>query len=330
MRVRRNALRCGIHAAAFFLLLLAFQSAVSSNEFASAGYSAGAAAYLNRPLHAKSAALGRAVTAWTNGLAGVQYNPAILDFADGICVNSSYTLFPSQEQRHIGGISGVVPAGDFVVLAPSFRYLTVLGIENRGEDGALYGTFENREYAGELAAAGKTLFDISAGIRIRYLGQAYTLGGNGKATGTGFDVGTVWQSSGPVRVGFSGLNILSYLKWDTQHRDEVLPQARFGVTGAFLDESMIIGMDVAKTSQQPADLALGLEYTLWKTLGLRFGTGTSIDPGEKSIRNPDISLGLGIKHSFIECDYAVILPTENVREMFTNQFTLVLRFQSSK
>jgi hypothetical protein len=296
------------------------------NDFSSTGYSSGAAVYLNRPVHAHAAALGRAVTAWDDELAGVQYNPAVLDRADGIHIAGSYTLFRRDEDRRLYGFSGAVPIGGYCVLGASFRTFGVDNIERRNEEKILLGTFEDKEIAAEVAVAGRFPFSISSGIRFRYLNQHYTETHNGGANGMGFDAGVLWAPIKHISIGLSGLNIGSYLWWNTGHRDIVLPQVRGGIAGIVFNKSLIVELDILTTLNQPTEISSGVQYTLFEIISARAGVSTSIDIPTRHSRNPDISAGVGIRHSFFGCDYALVIPTDNAREMLVNKFSLILRF----
>ena len=113
--------------AALSVLFLLFAARVYAWEgFSSTGYSYGAAAYLDRPVHAHSAALGKAVTAWTGDLAGLQFNPAILDAAKGVHIVGSYEFL--KDDRRFLGVETAFPIGGYVVVGASFRNFGVDGL----------------------------------------------------------------------------------------------------------------------------------------------------------------------------------------------------------
>jgi len=316
---------------ALAVCLLTGSSLLAWDGFSSTGYSYGAAAYLDRPAHAHSAALGNAVTAWSEGLAGLQYNPAILDAAESVHLVGSYAFL--KDDRRFIAFQTAVPIGEYAVAGASFRTIGVEDIEQRDAFGYLEGHFDDRENAVDISVAGRFLWDISAGIRARYLNQFYKgLKGvdEGSAHGMGFDVGATWQPDSHVCVGVSGMNVGSYMWWATGWRDIVLPQARLGVAGLFLDRTLITELDVSRTLRQPLDVSLGIQYTLFDIISVRSGAATSIDIKERHSRDPDISLGLGVRYSFFGCDYSLVIPTDNAQELVFHKLSLVLRFDIAK
>ncbi len=322
---RRIALR-----AALLLSLLATARVFGWDGFSSTGYSYGAAAYLDRAAHAQSAALGKAVSAWCEGLAGVQYNPALLDAARGVQMVGSYEFL--KDDRRLIAVEGAFPAGQYAVVGASFRTFGVDGIEQRDEYGYLDGSFDDRENAVQMSVAGRFAYNISGGARVRYLNQLYKgLKGisDGQAHGMGFDIGAVWQPESHVCVGVSGLNVGSYLWWATGQRDIVLPQARLGVCGLFLGRTLIAELDAARTLRQPLEVSLGAQYTLFGIISARAGASTSVDIKNRHTRDPDISLGAGVRYSFFGCDYSLVIPTDNAQEMIFHKLSLVLRFSPS-
>jgi len=297
------------------------------DDFASSGYSRGAAAYLDRPAHAHGAGLGKAATAWKEGLAGLQFNPAILDAAESFHLTGSYEFL--KDERRLIGVEACLPVGEYAVAAASFRAAGVDNIEQRDDYGYLEGHFDDRENAVDIAVAGRFLWNISGGIRARYLNQFYKgLAGidDGRAHGMGFDAGATWQPDSHVCVGVSGLNIGSYLWWATGWRDIVLPQARAGVAGLFFDQSLIAELDVVKTLRQPIDVMLGIQYTLFDIVSVRGGAGTSVDIKDRHSREPDFSVGAGVRYSFFGCDYSLTIPTDNAQELLSHKISLILRF----
>lgn len=310
---------------AFGMLLLSLSAIAAWDGFSSSGYARGAAAYLDRPAHAHGAALGKAVTAWYRDLAGTQYNPALLDAAESVQLVGSYT-FLTDDRRFIAA-EATIPVGQYIVAGILFRNMTVGGIEQRDEYGFLDGHFDDRENALGLAVAGRMPLDISIGIRARYLGQEFEGIDKGRAYGMGFDAGALWRPHSMISVGVSGLNIGSYLWWKTGHRDVVLPQARVGVAGSFLEQSLNVGFDVARAIKQPLEVSGGVEYILFHIVSARVGINTSVDLEDRHSRDPDISGGIGVRYNFFGCDYAITIPTEHTREMMSHTISLLLRFK---
>jgi hypothetical protein len=288
-------------------LLLVFAASASAQyaDFASTGYSAGAAEYLNRPVSAQSAALAGAVVAWREDLAGIQYNPAILDAtpAGSYLLHGTYSIM-TLDRRHLSAdAAGTV--GNYLAAGISFTNYGVGNIEGRDSLGNQTDTFDYSENSFALSAAGRIVGNIAIGGTFRYLYEALF---TGRANGIGFDLGATYEPLPILCVGMSVQNLLSKLWWNTGHDDPVLTSARLGVAGLFLDKSIIAEIDVLKTVQQPLQLSLGVQYTLFKIVSARGGISTDVDYLKYHTRYPDYSFGLGVRYSIFGFDYAIVIP----------------------
>jgi hypothetical protein len=84
------------------------------------------------------------------------------------------------------------------------------------------------------------------------------------------------------------------------------------VAGLFLDKSLITEIDVLKTVQQPVQISLGVQYTLFKIISARGGISTDTDIMKYHSRYPDYSFGLGVRYSIFGFDYACIIPDSDL------------------
>jgi hypothetical protein len=278
-------------------------------DFSSVGYSAGAAEYLKQPVSAQSAALAGAVVAWREDLAGVQYNPAILDAtpAGSYLFHGTYSVM-MLDRSHLGA-DGAATIGNYLAAGLSFTSYGVGNIEGRDSLGFQTDTFDYSENSLALSAAGRILGNIAVGGTFRYLYEKLS---TGRANGIGFDLGATYEPIPVLCVGMSIQNILSKLWWNTGHDDPVLTCARLGVAGLFLDKSLIAEIDVCKTVQQPVQISLGVQYTLFKIFSARGGISTDIDYTNYHSSYPDYSFGLGIRYSVFGFDYACIIPNSDL------------------
>jgi hypothetical protein len=278
-------------------------------DFASSGYSAGAAEYLKRPVSAQSAALAGAVVAWREDMAGLQFNPAILDAtpAGSYVLHGTYTLM-TLDRKHLGA-DAATTIGNYLAAGLSFTNYGVGNIEGRDSLGFQTDTFDYSENNIALSAAGRIVGNIAVGGTFRYLYEKlYT----GRANGIGFDLGATYEPLPILCVGMSIQNLLSRLWWNTGHDDPVLASARLGVAGLFLDKSLITEIDVLKTVQQPVQISLGVQYSLFKIFSARGGISTDMDYVHYHMRYPDYSFGLGIRYSIFGFDYACIIPDSDL------------------
>jgi hypothetical protein len=307
---------------------LSVAPAQARDDFASAGYGTGAAAYLALPAHAHGAAMSEAATAWRTELAGLQWNPAILDGADSNYIIASYGFLTS-DRKHIA-VDAAVPIGSYVVLGASFVKAGVSAIERRDD----FGTpdpdnpyFSDAENSCALSVAGRLACGLALGGRARYLHQSLA---ESWANGMGFDAGATYRPDPRFCIGASLLNVGSYLWWNTGHCDQTAMQGRVGVAGLFLKRSLIVEGDLAGRPHQPLDGMMGAECTFFDILSVRLGARSSVSLKPWwTWRNPSFSGGVGLRYLYFGCDYAIVIPTDDTG-LISHRVSLVLRLPRLK
>jgi hypothetical protein len=302
---------------AFLLALIVFQAAAQSSNFASVGYAAGGAAYLQLPVTAQAASLCGAATAWRDNLVGTEYNPAIYDaLTEGSYFLSGTYSVMTLDRKHIG-VSAAATVGSYLVVGLSFINAGVNNIESRDSVGNLDGTFNYNENAVAVSVAGRLLWHISLGATLRYLNEGML---NGNANGLGADVGATWQPVDFLCVGVSVQNIGGTLWWNTGHSDPVLTTFRAGIEASFLKNSLRAELDMLKPLQQPEEAALGLQYTLFNIVSVRGGMSLDIDAASMHSSYPDYGVGVGVHYSFFGFDYGLWIPDSDLG--LTHKFTI--------
>lgn len=304
------------------ILLAALICFAGDSDFESSGYARGGAEFLKLPRHALSAGLAGAVVAMQEEMAGFQYNPAILDIVgskNGYPIIGSYS-FMNLDRKHIA-IDATAAVGDFLAAGISLTNYSIGNIEGRDDYGNLTDDFDYRELAMALSIAGRLQLPISWGVTVRYLSEQLEFE---SANGFGLDFGATYRPIQQLCIGVSGQNVASYLWWSTNHRDIVLPVARLGVAGLFIDTTLTVELDVSKTLKQPLDLALGIQYKLFDILYVRGGMASSIDFENKDYRDFDFSLGIGMRSSMVGFDYAC--PITSSRLGVTHKISAVIKF----
>ena len=152
--------------------------------------------------------------------------------------------------------------------------LSVGNFKGRDSVGGLTNTFNDDETAIDVSAAGRLQGNIEWGITARYLNQNLD---NNHASGMGFDVGARWNPIRWLSIGVSGLDLGSYLWWNSSETDPVLPIGKLGLCGIFLDSALIAEADASKAPQQPIEGSIGAQYTLLKMFALRAGISGGYD-----------------------------------------------------
>jgi len=304
-----------------FVIILCVSFFAQGSNFSSSSYSFGAAEYLKVPVSAKSAALGGAVCAWKEMLAGTQFNPAIYDAQSNNLINAKGSYSFLTLDRKFIGLDAAMPIGSYIACGISFINYGVSNIEARDSLGNQIGSFNDIENSVTASFAGRFLYNISFGASIRYLyagmkknndALSSYLELNENANGFGLDLGATWEPLSWLCAGASVQNILSYLWWSTGTRDEVLTAVRLGLCGNFFKKSLITEIDFVKTLKQPEEILLGIQYKFLNMFFIRGGIKSAIDLTQLSSRYPDFSAGFGFLYSFLGFDYALIIPDSDL------------------
>jgi len=131
---------------------------------------------------------------------------------------------------------------------------------------------------------------LSAGLSVNV--YRLSIAHYGKAWPVGFDAGVLLAITENVQWGIAACNINAP---SFGRAKEALPQLIVtGIRYAPLDGASV-QMDVQKDIIYPAELHLGVEYSLFGTLALRGGTTSEVST---------FSLGVGLKYDFIQLDYS--------------------------
>jgi hypothetical protein len=274
-------------------------------DFQSEQYSWSAAEYLRMPAYAFSASLAGAVSAWTEDVAGVQYNPSILDNVDtsGYLLSASYTFWtPNPTDRRFLAADFAAALGEYLVLGLSGVSMFIQDFEARDEMANLSEdpSFNSRENSLALTLAGRLQWGIAVGGRVRYLYQELELE---RANGVGFDLGATYKPYEFLTVGLSGLSGGSKMWWSTGSTYDVLPQGRLGICGRLLGNTLTIEGDMARALHQPTEFSMGVQYKIMDIIMIRAGALSAIDIGDRSYLPPEYHFGLGLRFDRYGFDY---------------------------
>jgi hypothetical protein len=277
------------------------------DDFASGGYAQGGGEYLKLPVQAQAAGLEGSTVAWRDGLAGLQYNPAILDAVDSISALGA-TSFMTFDRTHFG-VDAASPIGDFLVAGLSFSQFGVGKMEGRDDFGIVTNSFSASFNALSATVAGRLSIPLSFGLRARYIFESID---NEHSNGTGFDAGATYQPIPQLCIGASVQNIGSYVWWSTGTRDEVLMTGRLGACGILLDNTLRIELDLVKTLRQPEEALLGAEYRFLDLFFARAGIKEAVITDTRTIMKPEYSFGAGMRYEFVGFDYAMVMPVSGL------------------
>ena len=135
------------------------------------------------------------------------------------------------------------------------------------------------------------------------------------ADGIGFDIGCLYKS--PIQhltCGLSIQNIAGILKWSTGHKDRVLSASKMGANYKFLQDRLMLALDIDILEKQDAKLHFGSEYLVWEDIFLRLG-----------LNNESFTAGIGYQIYLFQFDYGFVLDA-NESLGSEHQISFIVRF----
>ena len=172
----------------------------------------------------------------------------------------------------------------------AFSYVEPTGIGTFALSGTRFGFTLYREVEFRLSFGTPITPAFSVGASVDY--YHLTIEHYGSASTFGLDVGMVLSVTDEVRWGFAAMNINAPTLGEEK---EKLPQVfSTGVSYQPFPEAAIV-IDIVKELQFPAELRVGVEYTVLDLIALR--GGTSSDPSL-------LCAGVGLHYSLLQLDYA--------------------------
>ncbi len=172
----------------------------------------------------------------------------------------------------------------------SFSFVEPTSIGTFALSGQRFGFELYREVTASVSY-GRSISDLfQVGVSIDY--YSLTIQNYGSAGIVGVDIGGLMQISDQVWWGVAASNLNAPTIGKAK---EHLPQ-QFSTGAAYFPvPEAIISIAIVKDIRYPAELQVGVEYTVFKGVGLRGGVS-----GEPSTLNA----GVGLQYSFIRLDYA--------------------------
>jgi hypothetical protein len=189
----------------------------------------------------------------------------------------------------------------------SFSFVEPTDVGAFALSGSRFGFELYREVALTLSYATSLTDQFSVGGSVNY--YSLSISEYGSAATVGLDLGVLLKVSDDIRWGAVAYSVNAPRIGEARER---LPQVyATGVAYKPLAEATIAA-DLVKDIRFPAELHLGLEYTLLNMIDLRGGAAS--DPGS-------LNAGIGIRYEFINLDYAFANHTELG---MTHQFSISL------
>jgi hypothetical protein len=263
--------------------------------------------WLSRYLGARTAGIGGAFVAVSDGALGVVWNPAGISQLSQNEVNLETSFL--YESTTINSFSFALPGHSI----PSFG-LTVLSLgsgdfEKTNELNESLGSFKEGDLAFLLTASKNLTRNFYLGANVKIIRQAVD---EFNATGVGVDLGVLYQVHPAIRLGASLLNVAGPTL-ALRETDEQYPlDFRGGVAVNFLSGRALLSGQVDYQSDLGANLAVGTEFWVHNSMALRFGFADTEPTGGFSFK---ITPGA-------QLDYAA---TDNILGV-THRLGLVYRF----
>jgi len=223
-------------------------------------------AFLLVPTGARAVAMGGAFTAVPGDPMGLYWNPATLAGMQDQMFTSTYTGYLMDMQAGFAG--WVDPSGDDIIgvsvnyfYGGSFTRTTMSSPTGNGEEFstnsvALGGTYVHK-FGPSLAVGATAKFAYSS--IDTYSGNAFLV-----------DVGA-WYKPALFSFGLAVRNAGIQTKAFYQENDPVPTTIAAGASSEFLDEKLLVAIDVSYPLQGDFDAALGLEYSPMEMLSIRAG-----------------------------------------------------------
>lgn len=182
-----------------FNLALALYAACAGRASAEAGLTA--AAFLNAPLGARSAALGQAFTAVPGDVESLNYNPGALAFVPGSGVSASY-LSGFNDAEH-SFIAAPLKFGN-LVLTPAYLHFTGGSMNLNLSDGTTGKVTAEDDRTIYISGAYRLRKDLGLGVTLKQTRSV--LAETASASSLNYDFGALYKLGGGLSLGASLMN----------------------------------------------------------------------------------------------------------------------------
>lgn len=251
---------------------------------------------------ARAIGMGQAFTAVANDATAMYWNPAGMEYVNSQSATFFHsTLFDGVQYDFLGFVYPTLELGTFGV---GVSRLGVTGIEEVDRFKNFHSTFSNEDYHVYLSYAKNLIWDISAGVTVRWIrtGWSNLREGDPADNGVGADIGIMYrpQYTGNVflqdwSIGVKVHNLFApQLKvgdkidaYNITSKFGLMRTIRFGQAG-----NLNLVMDLSHAASRDFKMHFGSEYS-FKDMGkLRVGYNGST-----------VAFGVGAEYSIFEIDY---------------------------
>jgi tetratricopeptide (TPR) repeat protein len=237
---------------------------------------------------ARSLGMGRAHTGVADDASAGYWNPAGLSQLDQRNFVALYSLL--EQDTSFGAFSFAAPTVDYGTFGVGLVTLRSTNFEKRQSgSGILLGTYDQADTGLTLSHAFRLSPTVSLGESLKLANQKID---SESGTGTGADVGLLWQAHAKLQAGISIRNLWApriRLKTETE---TLARDVRAGVQ-VKPGQNFLLAMDVSKMEQRTPKIYTGAEWQIRDVIALRTG-----------LNDTEVTAGVGFKFDEWSLDYA--------------------------
>ncbi|MFC2061036.1 PorV/PorQ family protein [Elusimicrobiota bacterium] len=256
---------------------------ISSNLKAEdANVAQGAASYLDLGVGAKAAAMGNAYVSIADDPTAVYWNAACLPYLKShqVALMSSISNI-GRKFNYVGYVFGL--ENQFSLfnrkkgIGIGWINYGVDDIQGRDTYGNCTKKFSDSENTFIISYGQEFVENYCVGLGLKYL--THELTDYGSARGVGLDFGALCNYSDFV-FGMNLQNIMRKYEWEVndpvlehkfKYKEDILFNAKLGVSRIFLDDMLLLSFDIDKTDKQKIRLHFGGDYEIIENFHVRIG-----------------------------------------------------------
>ena len=276
-----------------------------------------AADFLNIGIGARSAGMGGAYTAISEGAQAAYWNPSGLTSIEANEVMFGH--FDWYQDLSLEYATFAKSISDKTSFAASFTYLnygTMTAYDINGQE--LANDITASDWAGAVSFGIQATDNFSVGFSGKYINQSLE---EISASAFAFDIGWKYQLERFTIAGFMG-NYGSKMKYDAG--EVKLPEvARLGIAFYPFNTSFVTSVEAEKSVEGNIHIRNGFEYVYNNQYSIRSGYAYYPDQNEANFSS--FSFGAGYRHEIAEFDYA-FTPSEKYTNESLHRFSLIFKF----
>ncbi len=300
------------------ICLLAIFILMSGNLSAQSQAGRTSADFLSIGVGAKSAGMGGAYTAMSEGADAAYWNPAgLMSVEAGEVLLGHFDWYQDVSLEH-GTIAKRL--NSTTAIAGSITYLNYGTIKRYGINGEpLANDISVYDWSGAVSAAFQATDNLSLGFTVKYVNQSID---DLSASAFAADIGFKYIATKFAIAGYMG-NFGSKMKFDTV--EESLPAtARLGLSFYPFTEAFATSIEAEKKLEGNIIVRHGVEYNFNQQYYLRSGYNYFVDEADRSFSS-NLSFGAGIEFNSAALDYAFTTSDSYSNESL-HRFSLILKF----